>query len=65
VSLRSFHLFFITLSVLLAAFTAAWAVGQYRVDHAAVDAVWAAGAAALGGGLVVYGAAFQRKTRNL
>jgi steroid 5-alpha reductase family enzyme len=64
-SLRSFHLFFITLSVLLAAFTAAWAVGQYRVDHAVVDAVWGVGAVALGGGLVMYGGAFQRKTRNL
>ena len=64
-SLRSFHLFFIALSVLLAAFVAAWAVGQYRVDHAAVDAVWGAGAVLFGGGLVLYGAAFQRKTRNL
>ena len=64
-SLRAFHLFFIVLSVLLAAFVAAWAVGQYRVDHAAVDAVWGVGAVVLGGGLVVYGAAFQRKTRHL
>ena len=64
-SLRSFHLFFIALSVLLAAFVAAWAVGQYRVDHAAVDAVWGVGSVALGGGLVMYGAAFQKKTRNL
>jgi steroid 5-alpha reductase family enzyme len=65
VSLRAFHLFFITLSVLLAAFVAAWAVGQYRVDHAAVNAVWGVGALVLGGGLVMYGAAFQRKTRRL
>ena len=33
-SLRAFHLLFIALSVVLAAFFAAWAVGQYRADHA-------------------------------
>ncbi len=30
-----------------------------------VDAVWGVGAVVLGGGLVMYGTAFQRKTRNL
>ncbi len=32
-SLRAFHLFFIALSVVLAAFFAAWAGGQYRAGH--------------------------------
>ena len=32
-SLRAFHLFFIALSIVLAAFCAAWAVGQYRAMH--------------------------------
>ena len=32
-SLRAFHLLFIALSVVLAAFFAAWATGQYRVEH--------------------------------
>ena len=63
--LRSFHLFFIALSVLLAAFVAAWATGQYRLEHEAIYAVWGAGAVTAGAGLVMYGAAFQRKTRNL
>ena len=31
-SLRAFHLLFIALSVVLAAFVAAWATGQYRAD---------------------------------
>lgn len=64
-SLRAFHLLFIALSVVLAAFFAAWAVGQYRLEHQIGYA--AAGALALvcGGGLAVYGTRFQRKTRSL
>jgi len=64
-SLRMFHLFFIALSVVLAAFFAAWATGQYRLEHEAVYAIAGAGALAACVGLAFYGAAFQRKTRNL
>lgn len=64
-SLRSFHLFFIAVSVLLAAFVAAWATGQYRLEHQSIDILWGCGAVVFGGGLVTYGTAFQRKTRNL
>jgi FlaG/FlaF family flagellin (archaellin) len=65
VSLRAFHLLFIALSVVLAAFFAAWAIGQYRVGQQTGYAV--AGVAALlsGIGMAVYGAAFQRKTKGL
>jgi hypothetical protein len=64
-SLRAFHLLFIALSIVLAAFVAAWAVSQYRTAHNAE--YLAASAAALGtaGALAVYGVAFQRKTKNL
>jgi len=64
-SLRAFHLLFIALSVMLAAFVAAWAVGQYRLQHEMIYAVTGVGAAAASGLLAVYGTAFQRKTRNL
>jgi FlaG/FlaF family flagellin (archaellin) len=64
-SLRAFHLLFIALSVVLAAFVAAWAFGQYRVEHDSGYAVAALASLASGGALAVYGAAFQRKTRNL
>jgi hypothetical protein len=64
-SLRMFHLFFIALSVVLAAFFAAWATGQFRLEHEAVYAVAALGGLAACVGLAAYGAAFQRKTRNL
>lgn len=63
-SLRAFHLFFIALSVVLAVFMAAWASGQYQVG--AGPGYVAAGVASLlaAAGLVVYGVAFQRKTRQ-
>jgi hypothetical protein len=64
-SLRMFHLFFIALSVTLAAFFAAWAGGQYQVEHQAIYVVSAIGSLAFGLGLALYGAAFQRKTRKL
>ena len=64
-SLRAFHLLFIALSVMLTAFCAAWAGGQYRLAHETVFAV-TSGASLAGAALLTwYGAAFQRKTRNL
>jgi hypothetical protein len=64
-SLKAFHLLFIALSVVLAAFLAAWAAAQYRVDHQAGYALAGVAALASGAGLVVYAAAFRRKTRNM
>ncbi len=64
-SLRLFHLVFIAASVILAAFVCAWAVGQYRVDHEGQYVAIGGVALALGAALAVYGAKFQRKTRNL
>ncbi|MEO8259564.1 MAG: hypothetical protein ABI868_19615 [Acidobacteriota bacterium] len=63
--LRSFHLFFIGMSVMLAAFSAAWAVGQYRIEHQAVFMVTAVLSIVGACGLAAYGTAFQRKTRKL
>ena len=63
--LRAFHLLFIGASVVLAAFVAAWAAQQYQTMHGVTYAVTAVGALASGAGLAVYGAAFQRKTRQL
>jgi hypothetical protein len=64
-SLRAFHLLFIALSIVLAAFFGAWAIGQYRVEHRLVFIVAAVASLASACGLAVYGTAFQRKTRNL
>ena len=64
-SLRQFHLFFIAVSVILTAFFAAWAAGQYRVAQETGYVVAAAASLAAGAALAVYGAAFQRKTRRM
>ena len=63
--LRAFHLFFIAVSTILAAFVAAWAAQQYQATHALVYALTAVGSLTSGIALAIYGAAFQRKTRRL
>ena len=64
-SLRAFHVLFITLSVVLTAFFAAWAFGQYRAEPAGSYLAVAMASLAAGVGLVVYGAAFLKKTKAL
>jgi len=64
-SLRSFHLLFIALSAVLAAFFAAWAVEQYRTNQEVLYVVTSILAVATTAGLVAYAVAFQRKTRGL
>ena len=64
-SLRMFHMVFIGVSVVLAAFVAAWAGQQYQALHSVTYAMTAALSLAAGGGLIAYGTAFQRKTRQL
>jgi hypothetical protein len=64
-NLRNFHLLFVGLSVVLTAFFAAWAAGQYRLEQDPGYAVAGAVSLAAGAGLAVYGAAFQRKTRRM
>jgi hypothetical protein len=65
VSLRAFHLLFIALSIVLSAFVAAWAVSRYRVGHETPYALASAASLLCAGGLAVYMAVFQRKTRRL
>ena len=64
-SLKAFHLFFIALSIVLAAFSAAWATGQYRAEHDAASLIYLCVCVLSGIGLAVYGAKFQRKARRL
>ena len=63
--LRAFHLLFISMSVVLAAFVAAWAGQQFLADRGVASALTAVAALGTGVGLAFYGAAFQRKTRKL
>lgn len=56
--LKTFHLFFISVSVILTAFVAAWGVTNGSVVAACVSVASAIA-------LVVYGTMFQRKMRRL
>ena len=64
-SLRLFHLLFIAVSVVLAAFCAAWATGMYRAVHDPTYLAAGVTSGIAGAGLIAYGVAFQRKTRQL
>ena len=64
-SLRAFHLFFIAISAVLAAFCAAWAVARYRVEPSAAYAAGAIVSMLSVGALGVYGTIFQRKIKKL
>ncbi len=64
-SLRMFHMVFIGVSVVLAVFVAGWAGQQFQAAHAVGYALTAVASLAVGCGLIAYGAAFQRKTRQL
>jgi len=64
-SLKTFHVVFIAVCVVLAAFVAAWAGQQYRAASAGIYAVTSLAALAAGAALAFYGAAFQRKMKRL
>ena len=64
-SLKAFHLFFIAMSIVLAAFMAAWAVSQYRALHDSGYIVTAAASVGAAAGLAVYAAKIRRKVRQL
>ena len=64
-SLKTFHVVFISACGLLAAFCAAWAVNQYRADQSAMYLAGAVVSVASVAALAVYATMFQRKTRNL
>ena len=64
-SLKAFHLVFVSLSVLLMLGLTAWCFGNYRRDGGALDLVWAALSLAVAAGLVVYGKFFLKKLKNI
>jgi hypothetical protein len=64
-SLRIFHILFITLSTLLSLGLAAWAYGNFRAYGATGHLIASGIAAAVALALVVYGVWFLRKSRKL
>jgi hypothetical protein len=64
-SLKAFHLFFIVVSALLAAYMTAWAAGQYLDTHETGYAVTVAACSLTACVLAAYATVFQRKARRL
>ena len=64
-SLRAFHLFFITVSVALSAFVAAWGLREWRTSHSGGALGMAVVFFVCGVALVVYGVHAMRKYREL
>jgi hypothetical protein len=64
-SLKAFHLLLIGLSAILAAFFAAWSIGQYQVAHQFSYVAACALGVATAGSRVMYAIGFQKKTRGM
>lgn len=64
-SLKAFHLVFVTASVLLMLGLTAWCFGNYRRSDSTMDLVWGAVALASAGALLVYGRYFLRKLKHI
>ena len=64
-SLRSFHLFFIAVSVLLAAWVGAWGVQSWRSTRSLGDLALGVLFFVLGFVLIVYGLRVRRKLKDL
>ena len=62
-SLKAFHIFFISISALMCLGIAAWRLAAYGQEPGAL--VQALAAAAAGVGLVEYGRRFLKKTKEL
>ena len=64
-SLKAFHIVFITASVLMAFGVSAWEVQAYQVGGRNVDLILAIGAAVAGVALLVYGRYFLKKLKHI
>ncbi|MCP4250081.1 MAG: hypothetical protein GY778_23815 [bacterium] len=64
-SLKAFHVFFVAVSVLLAAGFGWWALNQYRTDGGAADLLMAVASLVGGIVLIVYGRRFLHKLRGV
>ena len=64
-SLRSFHLFFITASVLLSAGVAVWGVQSFRSTGSSSDLAFGVIFLVAGAALAVYGVRVRRKLHDL
>lgn len=64
-SLKSFHVVFVTASIMMCLVFGAWSVGNFRATGEAAQLFWAAGAVLAAVGLGVYGVIFLRKLKHI
>ena len=64
-SLKAFHIVFVTVSVLLMLVIAGWSFGNYRSGGTSMDLVWGGASLAAAVALLVYGKLFLRKFKNV
>jgi hypothetical protein len=64
-SLKAFHIVFVTASILLAFGFGAWSLLHYRDEGRTLDLVFGVGSVAAGIGLIIYGRAILRKLKNI
>lgn len=64
-SLKTFHLFFIALSTLLAFCFGAWGIQEFVSQDDVSNLVLGAGSIVVGGALVVYGTRVREKLKHL
>lgn len=64
-SLKTFHLVFVTASVLLLLVVAGWCFGNYRDDGASSHLLWGILSLAASAGMLVYGKVFLKKFKHI
>jgi hypothetical protein len=64
-SLKSFHILFVTVSTLVCLGFAAWCFHSYSLGHSIVYCMAGIGSVVIAGGLVVYGKLFFDKMKRL
>ncbi len=64
-SLKAFHIIFVTLSSLLLLVLGGWCFGNYREDGSVSHIVWGCISLAASAGMVVYGRLFLRKFKHI
>jgi hypothetical protein len=64
-SLKAFHLVFITAASILAFWFGAWMYRAYQAEGQPSDLIYAVGSLALGIGLLVYEGVFIKKLKNV
>lgn len=64
-SLKAFHVVFVSVCILLTLVLSSWCFGNYRDGGGTRDLIWGVVSLLVGGGLAVYGKVFLKKFKNI